>query len=168
MITLKFTFTHTSISHTHTHTLTLHRFRSNREKISDARRPGSYLVGGGTMTTVSPDIVCATNDLLSRIASAIEPLTTFKKVSVFYRVELNGSLYYSAHYRRVTHRNSYTIAYMHSGCWSFGQIQYYIAIPQLNTILVVQKCVLTSETAQQHFSLSTPAICTPNFYILSL
>ena len=64
------------------------------------------------MTTVSPDIVCAANDLLSRIASAIEPLTTSKKVSVFYHVELNRSLYYGAHYRRVTHRNSYTIAYI--------------------------------------------------------
>ena len=115
------------------------------------------------MITLLPDVVCAANDLLSRIASAIEPLTTFKKVSVFHRVELNGSLYYSAHYGRVTHRNSYTIAYMHSGCRSFGQIQYYIAIPQLNTILVVvQKCVFTLETAQQHFDLSTPAVCTPN------
>jgi hypothetical protein len=115
------------------------------------------------MTTVSPDVVCAANDLLSRIASTIEPLTTFRKVLVFYRVELNGSLYYSARYRRVRHRNSYTIAYVHSGRQSFGQIQYYIALPQLTTILVVvQKCVLTSETAQQHFDLSTPAMCTPN------
>ena len=117
------------------------------------------------MTTVSPDVVCAANDLLSRVAPTVEPLTTFRKVQVFYRVELNGSLYYSARYRRVRHRNSYTIAYEHSGHQSFGQVQYYFAIPQLNTILVVvQKCVLTSETAQQHFDLSTPAICTPNLF----
>ena len=117
------------------------------------------------MTTVSPDVVCATNDLLSRLAPTVEPLTTFTKVQVFYRVELNGSLYYSTRYRRVKHRNSYTIAYEHSGHQLFGQIQYYIAMLQLNTILVVvQKCVLTSETAQHHFGLSTPAISTPSLF----
>ena len=100
------------------------------------------------MTTVSPDIVCAANDLLSRVAPTVEPLTMFRKVQVFYRIELNGSLYYNARYRRVKHRNSYTIAYEHSGLQSFGQIQYYIAISQLNTMLVVQKRVLTSETPQ--------------------
>ena len=117
------------------------------------------------MTAVSPDVACAANDVLSRLAPTVEPLTTFRKVQVFYRVDLNGNLYYSARYRRVRHRNSYTIAYEHAGCLSFGQIQYYIAISQLNTILVVvQKCVLTSETAQQHFNLSTSAICTPDLF----
>ena len=117
------------------------------------------------MTAVSPDVACAANDILSRLAPTVEPLTTFRKVQVFYRVELNGSLYYSARYRRVRHRNSYTIAYEHSGCLSFGQIQYYIALSQLNTILaVVQKCVLTLETAQQHFNLSTSAVCTPDLF----
>ena len=40
----------------------------------------------------------------------------------------------------------------------------YVAMPQLNAIFVVQKCVLISVTAQQHFDLSTPAICTPNLF----
>ena len=97
------------------------------------------------MTTVSPDAVCAANDLSSRVAPTVKPLTTFRKVQVFYHIELNGSLYYSARCRRVRHRNSYTIAYEHSGLQSFGQIQYCIAISQLNTVLVVQKSIYIRE-----------------------
>ena len=43
-------------------------------------------------------------------------------------------------------------------------------MPQVNKILVVvQKYVLASETAQQHFDLSSPAICTPKlFHFVSL
>ena len=39
-----------------------------------------YVVGGGTMTTVSPDVVCAANDHLSRIVTNFEPFTTFTKL----------------------------------------------------------------------------------------
>ena len=42
------------------------------------------------MTAVSPDVA---NDILSRLAPTVEPLTMFRKVQLFYRVELNGSLY---------------------------------------------------------------------------
>ena len=66
--------------------------------------PGSCLVGGCTITAVSPD-VCAANDLLSRLAPTVEPLTTFRKLPVFYHVEPNGSLCYSARYRCVRHCN---------------------------------------------------------------
>ena len=138
--------------------------------MSAAREPGSYLVGAGVTTTLSPDVVCAANDYLTTLPD-VDPLTTFSKVQLFYRVELHGSIYYSARYRRVKHRNSYSIAYVHSGHRSFGQIQYYIALPQLSTVLVVvHKCIpVLSENAQQHFNLTTPAIRTPNpFHFVSV
>ena len=48
--------------------------------VPDAQVPGCYLVVGGcTMTAVSPDVVYAANDLLSRLARTVEPLTIFRK-----------------------------------------------------------------------------------------
>lgn len=132
--------------------------RDNRQTFSND--PGKYVVGGGTLTTLSPDVVFAANDYLSGTARFV-PFNTYKKMRVFYRVELNGCLIYSACYGRVKNRNSYSISYEVCDHQCFGQIQFFVAVPELDSVLaIVQKLVPISETVQQHFGLSTPAICT--------
>ena len=99
-----------------------------------------YLVGGSTLSLLPAGIVTLANSHIhfcGQSASCSEDT----RVQTFYRVEINGRMYFSARYGRVHARNSYTVAYRcQDGTRRFGLVEYYCVLPELvGTALVVVK-----------------------------
>lgn len=76
-------------------------------------------------------------------------------IQKFFRVIVNHSLLYSAEYRRVTVRNTYTIAYHDGNDVMFGLVQYFIHVSG-QTGAVLKPFICTSCSA--HFNLAYDAL----------
>ena len=88
-------------------------------------------------------------------------------VPTVYRIELDGSLYYSRQYERVTKRNSYTIQY--HNCDSqlqFGFIECFGFLQ--DKILAVLTPIIVSETTYQYFNLTSARLCSHIFHVDAL
>ena len=83
-------------------------------------------------------------------------------VTVIYRVELRGVMYYSMGYERVKKRNSYTVAYLDSdGSNKFGLIEYFIFVH--NKVVVVLQELNPVSSCKEHFQLSTMGLDVMSF-----
>ena len=108
-----------------------------------------------------PDGFCAVGKVtsVSRHSSPIElPCADNNQqtpIHKFFRVIVNQSLLYSVEYRRVTVRNTYTIAYHDVDCVMFGLIQYFIHVSG-RTGAVLKSLVCTSCSA--HFGVAYNAL----------
>ena len=93
------------------------------------------------------------NEILQR--NGISSVTPSERVSVFYRLSLNRTLYYSAKYGRVKKRNSFTVKYIsNDGNIAYGQIQYYVCNAlMLAVIKKVSPCGLLHEIV--HITIDT-------------
>lgn len=118
------------------------------------------MVGGSTLSLLPPGIVTLANahiHLIGQHASCSQDT----RVQTFYRVEINGRVYFSARYGRVHARNSYTIAYRcENGTQRFGLVEYYFVLPELSgtALVVVQQVEVLLISRQAHFGVTDPAI----------
>lgn len=117
------------------------------------------VVGNATLLFLSSEIIDHVNSYL-RLSRNSATISVTERARVFYRLEVNGQLFYSAQYSRVHKRNSYTVVYTNpSGQKRFGLIQYFILIVPGDVVLAVLKTLVPlSLTAQEHFQLTSPAI----------
>ena len=80
-----------------------------------------------------------------------------RRVTVFYRAEVNGVLVYSQLYAKVTKRNSYTILY---DSLNFGLVQYFALVGPAAGIAVIKKLEPVRTTPSAHFNLDIPQLNT--------
>ena len=130
---------------------------SNKQEL----KPGTYLVGGSTPSTLPDNIIQLANEHLAFCNLPIV-CTESIKVQTFYRVEVDGNTYYSALYGRVQKRNSYTVAYQGiGGETKFGLVQYYFIIPNqhiTSPLVVIKTIEMLSQSCQSYFGSLEPAV----------
>lgn len=88
-----------------------------------------------------------------------------RREEIFYRIEIDGQVYYSQDYKRVKRRNSFTVSYNKDGpgeeLLNFGLVQYYIFFSSTKTVMAVLKELKkTRITCRDEFQLSSGAIDT--------
>ena len=77
---------------------------------------------------------------------------------VAYRLIQESSVYYSAKYKRVKSRNSYTVVFSDaSNCVSYGQIQFFVLVSD-RPYAFIEKFEPLAVTCQGHFHLSHPSL----------
>ena len=114
------------------------------------------VVGSVTWLFLSPEILDHVNSYLQLCNSATSCVN--ERARVFYRLEVNGQLFYSAQYSRIHKRNSYTIMYTDvTGQRKFGLVQYFIT-PGDVVLAGVRTLVQLGVTCQEHFQLTSPAV----------
>lgn len=85
-------------------------------------------------------------------------------ITVVYRVELRGAMYYCMGYERMKKRNSYTVAYLDcDGCNRFGLIEFFIFIH--NKVISVLQQLVPVSSCKEHFGLTTTALDSTSFLI---
>ena len=83
------------------------------------------VLGGVTLKLFTPNVVSSINDCLH--AEGLGELADGALPTV-YRAEINGFVYHSRQYERVTKRNSFTISYKHNNTHHFALIECFISI----------------------------------------
>lgn len=115
------------------------------------------VVGSVTWLFLSPEILDCVNSYLQLCNSATSCVN--ERAWVFYWLEVNGQLFYSAQYGCMHKRNSYTIMYTDvTGQRKFGFVQYFIVTPGDVVLVVVRTLVQLGVTCQEHFQLTSPAV----------
>ena len=81
------------------------------------------------------------------------------RIQAFYRAKLGSCTYFSANYRRVRKRNSYTVSYRKAGLEQFGMIQFFFTIPHLSMpLVVIKRLEKIAVSSQDDFDLTDPSI----------
>lgn len=120
------------------------------------------MVGGVAIKTFAPDILSAvTHCVLEEGLGGLPDgaLTTI------YRVEIDGILYYSKQYERVSKRNSYIPSYQQSSeekkC--FGFIECFIYVH--NNVIAVVKSINVLPDTHKYFQLTSPEMCSQILHV---
>ena len=115
------------------------------------------LIGGVATFLANDELEVLKQALLSLGLSATVSSDT--RYVVAYRLVQESSVYYSANYRRVKSRNSYTVSFNDaaSNCVSYGQIQFYVLVSN-RPYAFVKKFEPLAITCQAHFHLSHPSL----------
>ena len=108
------------------------------------------ILGGATLTHLEDSLIHTLSPLLHR----------GQKVQTFYRVEINGQVYYSYLYGRTKKRNSYTVSFTSESDMEtrkFGQIKKFICLPQSQLPYAVIQILQPNAIASECFN-SDPAV----------
>ena len=110
------------------------------------------LLGGVARFLVNDEVEVLNQSLVSHGLPATVSSDT--RYVVAYRLVQESSVYYSAKYKRVKARNSYTVAFNDaSHCVCYGQIQFFVLVSD-RPYAYINKFEPLAVTCQSHFHLS--------------
>lgn len=110
------------------------------------------MLGGVARFLSNDEVEVLHQSLLSLELPAI--VSSGTRYIVAYRLVQESTVYYSAHYKRVKSRNSYTVAFNNAtNCVSYGQIQFFVVVSD-RPYAFIKKFEPLAVTCQAHFHLS--------------
>ena len=115
------------------------------------------VLGGVSLTLPLQSVISA----LTELPDLEMPRGQFMTI---YRIELQGTVFYSQQYERVTKRNSYTVVYRdNSTLRKFGAIQYFLYVQRKVIAILKPLSPIRGLSCKEHFDLNTTAIDIASF-----